>query len=83
MMLTSDSTAQIIKLNVCVHCAATIMSEKVHTITDTTVCQPVDSEAVSSTADTAGRFFVGPHVSAHRRRVFTGCETSWLRLVLQ
>jgi hypothetical protein len=39
----------------CVHCAVKIMSEQVPSITGTTVHQPVDSEAVSSTADTAGR----------------------------
>ena len=42
------------------------MSEQVPTITDTTVDmtvrQPVDSEAVSSTADATGRLIVGPHV---------------------
>ena len=51
----------------CAHCAVAIMSERVPTITDTIGYQPVDSEAVSSTADTSGpgRFTVGPHVSAH------------------
>ncbi len=37
-------------------CAVTFMSEQVPTIPDTTVRQPVDSEAVSSTDDTTGRF---------------------------
>ena len=51
----------------CDHCAVTIMSERGSMITDTIVHQHVDSEAVSSTADTSGpgRFTVGPHVSAH------------------
>jgi hypothetical protein len=48
-----------------VHCAVTIMSEQVHTTTDTTVSQPVDSEAISSTADTTGRFCEGPHICTH------------------
>ena len=49
---------------VCVFpCAVTIMSEQVPTITDTTVRQPVDSEAVSSTADTTGRFIEASRVS--------------------
>ncbi len=51
--------------NVCVHCAVTIMSEQAPTITDTTVRQPVDSEAVSSTADTTGGFIEGPPVCVH------------------
>ncbi len=51
-----DSTAYIFKcMCVCVY-AVSIMSEQVPTSTDTTACRPVDSEAVSSTADTAGRF---------------------------
>jgi hypothetical protein len=54
------------RVYVCV-CAVTTMSEQVPTITqdDTTVTvrQPVDSEAVSSTADTTGRFIVASRVS--------------------
>ena len=68
----------------CVHCAVTTMSGQVPTITDTTVRQPVDSEAVSSTADTTGRFIEGPHVSSHGGlRLRSGYETSWCGLVLQ
>ena len=48
----------------CVHCAVTTMSEQVPTITDTTARQAVDSEAVSSAADTAGRLIEGAHVCA-------------------
>ena len=51
-------------LIVCVHCAVTTMSDQVPTITDTTVRQHVDSEAVSSTDDITGRFIEGPHLSA-------------------
>ncbi len=51
----------------CVHCAVTIMSEQVLTITDTTVDttvrQPVDSAAVSFTDDTTGRFIESSRVS--------------------
>ena len=61
-----------------------LMSEQVPTFTDTTVCQPADSDAVSSTADPAGRFIEGPHVSApgdvHMRN---GYEASWWGIVLQ
>ncbi len=42
-----------------VKCAVTSMSAQVPTLTDTTVRQPVDSEAVSFTADTTGRFIEG------------------------
>ena len=68
---------------VCVHCAVTIMSEQVPAITDTTVNQPVSSEAVSSTADIIGRFIEGPHVSAHGG-IYMRCgyETDWCGLVL-
>ena len=41
------------------------MSEQVPTITSTTVRLPVDSEDVSSTADTTGRLIEGPHVCTH------------------
>ncbi len=41
------------------------MSEQVPTITDTTVSQHVDSEAVSYTVDITGRFIAGPHVCTH------------------
>ncbi len=51
--------------NVCIHYAVTIMSEQAPTITDTTVCQPDDSEAVLSTAGTAGRLVAGPYVCTH------------------
>ena len=44
-------------------CAVTIMSEQVPTITDTNVRQPVDSEAVSSTADTTGRLIEASRVT--------------------
>jgi hypothetical protein len=71
-------------LIVCVHCAVTTMSDQVPTITDTTVCQPVDSEDVSSTANTTGRFIEGPHVSAHGViRMRSGYKISWCDLVLQ
>ena len=46
------------------------MSEQVPTITDTTVNQPVDSEAVSSTADTTGSFIEGSHYSTQRAGVY-------------
>ena len=60
------------------------MSEQVPTITDTTVRQPVHSEAVSSTADTTGTFIEGPHVSAHGGiRMRSGHNISWCGLVLQ
>ena len=59
------------------------MSEQVPTITDTTARQPVDSEAVSSTADTAGRFILGPPVSVHGcLRMRSGYKTSRRGLVL-
>ena len=48
---------------VCVHYAVTIMFEQVPTITDTTSRQPVDSEAVSFTDDTTGRFIEASRVS--------------------
>ena len=41
------------------------MSEQVPTITDTIVRLPVDSEAVSSTDDTTGRFIEAPCVCTH------------------
>ena len=44
-------------------CAVTIMSEQVPTIIDTSVRQPDDSEAVSSTDDTTGRFIEASCVS--------------------
>ena len=53
----------------CVHCAVTIMSEQVPTITDTTVRPPVDSEAVSSTDDTTGSFIEAPRVCTHGLRL--------------
>ena len=53
------------------------MSEQVPTITDTTVHQPIDSEAVASTADTTGRFIEGQHVFAHGGGCMLSCyETS-------
>ena len=52
-------------LNACIPCAVTIMSEQVPTITDTTVRQPVHSEAVSSAADTTGWLIAGPPVCTH------------------
>ena len=62
------------------------MSEQVPTITDTSVCKLVDSEAVSSTADTTGTFIEGPHVCTHGGTSIcmrSGYETSWCGLVLQ
>ncbi len=41
------------------------MSDQVPTITDTTARQPVDNEAVSCAADTAGRLIGAPHVCTH------------------
>ena len=65
------------------HCAVTIMSEQVPTITDATVHQPVDSEAVSSTAHITGRLIEGPLVCAHVGiRMCSSYETSWRTLVL-
>ena len=49
----------------CVHCAVTTMSERAPTINDTIVRQPVDNEAVSCAADTAGRLIGAPHVCTH------------------
>ena len=63
------------------------MSEQVPRTTDTTVRQPVDSEAVSSTANTTGR--LGPRVSVHGSlRMRSGYEPNWcgvvfLKIVLQ
>ncbi len=68
------------------HCTVTSMSEQVSTITDTgtTVRQPVDSETVSSTADTIGRLIEGPHASTHKGlRIHSSYEISWCCLVLQ
>ena len=75
---------RIIHVWACVHCAVTIMSEQVPTITDTTVRQPVDSEAASYTADTTGWFIKGPHVSAHWGiRMRNGYEDSWRGIVVR
>ena len=60
------------------------MSEQVPTITDTSVRQPVDSEAVSSTTDITGRFIEGPHVYAHAGiRMRRGYDTSRCGLLFQ
>ena len=65
------------------YCAVAIMSEQVPTITDTTVRRPIDSEAVSSTADTTGMFIEAPHVFTHGDiRMRSSYETSWRTLVL-
>ena len=62
--------------------AVASMSEQVPTTTDTIVRQPVDSEAVASTADTTApgrfKFTVGPHVSTHGGiHMCSGYDTSW------
>jgi hypothetical protein len=62
--------------DMCIHCAVTIMSEQVPTITDTTVSQPVASEAVTSTADITGSFIAVLHVSG---RGVCVCVVTWLQ----
>ena len=49
------------------------MSEQAPTNTGTTVRQPVDSEAVSSTADITGALIVGPDVCTYRYRYGSVC----------
>ncbi len=61
------------------------MSEQVPTITDTTVRQLVDSEAVSSTADTTGRLIEASRVFSHWFYVYaaTWSKASWRGRLLQ